>query len=220
MKPGLIPTVVVVAVLGGAAAFAACSKTSPEPSADKPSASPTSEPPSTGASPAATPPAEGHASAHAADTPSGGGPEDVAWEAPAAWTSVANANTMRKATYKIAKAAGDAEDAELTVTAALGGVEQNVKRWAGQFGGAEPKTEQRTVNGLKVTVVEIKGTYASGGGPMMMGAPSTPKEKQMLLGAIVDGGERQHFFKMTGPEKTVTAAKKDFDKLVASLRAK
>jgi hypothetical protein len=42
----------------------------------------------------------------------------------------------------------------------------------------------------------------------------------MLLGAVVDSGDRQHFFKMVGGEKTVTAAKKDFDKFVASLRAK
>jgi hypothetical protein len=46
------------------------------------------------------------------------------------------------------------------------------------------------------------------------------KDNQMLLGAVVDAGDRQHFFKMVGGEKTVTAAKKDFDKLVASIRAK
>lgn len=145
------------------------------------------------------------------------GPDDIAWEAPKAWQSVPNANTMRKATYKIPKAPGDPEDAELTVSAAAGGVDANVKRWAGQFGNTEPKIEPRTPNGLKVTVVEIKGTYASGG---MMGGPSTPKEKYMLLGAVVDGADRQHFFKMTGPEKTVTAAKKDFDAFVSSFRAK
>lgn len=54
----------------------------------------------------------------------------------------------------------------------------------------------------------------------MMGGPTTPKDHYMLLGAVVDGGDRQHFFKMTGPEKTVTAAKKDFDAFVASFRAK
>ena len=42
----------------------------------------------------------------------------------------------------------------------------------------------------------------------------------MLLGAVVDGGERQHFFKLTGPEKTVSAAKKDFESFVSSFRAK
>lgn len=200
---------VLATALLGAAAFAACSKTQPEPEKSAPGVGTTT----TATAPASAAPP----SPHGTTTPSAAGPEDIGYEAPGTWTSMPNANTMRKATYKIPKAAGDAEDAELTVSAAAGGVEQNVKRWAGQFGNAEPKTEQRTPNGLKVTVVEIKGTFASGG---MMGAPSTPKEKYMLLGAVVDSGDRQHFFKMTGPEKTVTAAKKDFDKFVASFRAK
>jgi len=55
----------------------------------------------------------------------------------------------------------------------------------------------------------------------MMGMPSTAaKDNQMLLGAVVDAGDRQHFFKMVGSEKTVTAAKKDFEKFVSSLKAK
>lgn len=198
--------------ISGAGAYAACSKTTPEP--EKSSESPGST--STASAPAAPAGSAKTTGALTAPSPSpaAGATDDVAWDAPKAWQSVPNANTMRKATYKIAKATGDAEDAELTVTAASGGVEANVKRWAGQFGSAEPKTEAKTVNGLKVTVVEIKGTFASGGG--MMGGPTTPKEKFMLLGAVVDGGDRQHFFKMTGPEKTVTGARKDFDALVAS----
>jgi hypothetical protein len=125
---------------------------------------------------------------------------------------------MRKATYKIPKVAPDAEDAELAVSSAGGGVEPNIKRWEQQFADAKAKTEQRTVNGLKVTTVEIKGKVAAGG---MMGMPSTAaKDNQMLLGAVVDAGDRQHFFKMVGGEKTVTAAKKDFEKFVSSLRAK
>jgi hypothetical protein len=185
---------------------AACSKSAPEPDrSPQPASAPSSEP--TTRSAPATPPAGATVRA-----------DDVAWDAPAAWQTVPNANTMRKATYKIPRAAGDTEDAELTVSSAGGGVEANIKRWAGQFGNVSPKTENKTVHDLKVTLVEIQGTYASGGG--MMGGATTPKDKYMLLGAVVDGGDRQHFFKMTGPEKTVTAAKKDFDSLVASLRAK
>jgi hypothetical protein len=196
-----------VLAIGGAGAYAACSKTTPEPEKSSEAPAPTPSPvvhtplPSTNTAP-----------------PAAAGPEDIAWEAPKSWQSVPNANTMRKATYKIPKVDGDTEDAELTVSAAAGGVEPNVKRWSGQFGNAEAKTEPRTPNGLKVTVVEIKGTFASGGG--MMGGPTTSKEKFMLLGAVVDGPDRQHFFKMTGPEKTVTAAKKDFDVFVASFRGK
>ncbi len=183
---------------------AACSKT-PEPTPEAKKDEPA--PPATTA----------HAPAASTAAATGSALTEVAWDAPSSWQSMPNPNPMRKATYKVPRAPGDTEDAELTVSAAAGGVEANVKRWAGQFGDATPKTEKKKVNGLDVTVVEIKGTFAGGG---MMGAPSAPKEKQMLLGALVDAGDRQHFFKMTGPEKTVSAARPDFEKLVASLHSK
>ncbi len=206
-------TILGVLAIGGAAAYAACSKSTPEPEK-------TSEAPTPAASPAPSPVAPPRHDGPVPSSTAAAGPEDIGYEAPKAWENVPNANTMRKATYKIPRAAGDTEDAELTVSAAAGGVDANIKRWSSQFGNAEAKTEVRKPNGLEVTVVEIKGTFSSGGMGMMMGAPATPKEKFMLLGAVVDGPDRQHFFKMTGPEKTVTAAKKDFDAFVASFRAK
>ena len=146
------------------------------------------------------------------------GPEDLAYDVPTTWVSAPNPSPMRKATFKIPKAGGDTEDAELAVSSAGGGVEPNIKRWEQQFGDAKAKTEPRNPNGLKVTMVEIKGNVAAGG---MMGMPGTAaKDSQMLLGAVVDAGDRQHFFKMVGGEKTVTAAKKDFEKFVSSLHAK
>lgn len=209
-----IHTALAVLAIGGAAIFAACSKTTSEPekSSDGPAFAPGATP---SASAAAT---TGASRGGSLPSSSADSTDEVAWDAPSAWVSVPNPNIMRKATYKVPRASGDTEDAELSVSAASGGVEANIKRWAGQFGSAEPKTEPRTVRGLKVTVVEIKGTYASSGG--MMGGPTTPKERFMLLGAVVDGGDRQHFFKMTGPEKTVSAARKDFDSLVSSFRPK
>jgi hypothetical protein len=163
----------------------------------------------------AAPPGHGQLAAPGAAT----GPDDIAYDAPATWVSAPNPSPMRKATFKIPKAGGETEDAELTVSSAGGGVEANVKRWESQFGpDAKAKTEPRTVNGLKVTVVEVKGKIGGGG---MMGMPGTAaKDNQMLLGAVVEAGDRQHFFKMVGGEKTVTAAKKDFDKFVSSFRAK
>lgn len=201
-----VPTILAVLAIGTAGAYAACSKTTPEPerAAEPAAAAAPAHPPVSAAAPAPAPAA-----------PSG--PAEVEWTAPSAWQSVPNPSTMRKATYKIPKAAGDAEDAELTVSVAAGGVDANVQRWAEQFGDDAPKTERRSPNGLDVTVVEIKGTYAAA---PMMGGPATPQSGYMLLGAVVEGGERQHFFKMTGPEKTVAAARSDFDAFVASFRAK
>ena len=159
----------------------------------------------------------GAAPTSAPSAPAGSGAKEVVWTAPASWSQLPNASAMRKATLKIPRAAGDADDGELSVIAASGGVDANVQRWAGQFGGAKPTSESRTPNGLKVTVVSMKGTFS--GGMPGMGAGG-PKENYMLLGAIVDLGEEQWFFKATGPEKTMTAAKKDFDAFVASLRTK
>jgi hypothetical protein len=185
---------------------AGCTKSNPEP--DRSS----SPPPTTTASAPASAPTT---TANAATVGAGAA---VAWDAPASWTSMPNSNAMRLATYKIPRASGDSADAELTVSAASGGADANIKRWAGQFvGDAAPKTEKRTVHGLDVTVVEIKGTYKA---DAMLGGPGTPKDNYMLLAAVVDGDPRQHFFKMTGPEKTVTGARKDFDALLSSLRPK
>lgn len=232
-----LSTILAALAIGGAGVYAAYSTSTPESrSTPEPeraalpesSAMPPGHPPIGAATATATsavppghppigvapPPARAAVAEGAAPAP---GPEDLAWDAPSAWQSVPNANAMRTATFKIPRAAGDVEDAELTVMTAAGGVDANVRRWAGQFGDAEPKIERRSPHGLRVTVVEIKGTYATGA---MMGGPATPTEKQMLLGAIVEAGDLQHFFKMTGPEDTVTAAKKDFDAFVASFRAK
>jgi hypothetical protein len=185
-----------VALLACAAlTILACSKTQePEPTPAEVKPAPTvTAPAATSAAPAS-------------------GPGEIAYDVPAAWKTAANPSKMRKATYVIPKAPGDASDGELAVSDARGGLDANIGRWAGQFGNATPKTEKRTVNGLAVTIVEIKGPYVG------MGSSAIPN--QMLLGAIVEGGEEHHFFKLVGPEKTVTAARKDFDALVASLHAK
>ncbi len=197
MGPGLA----IVALFG-----AACSKT-PEP---EPSAPP---PRSTSAATGAT----------GTGAPAPRGPQkptDVDWDAPAGWEKAANPSPMRKATYKIKHAEGDPEDAELSVSQAGGSIEANVARWTGQFEKAKDDATKRTekkVGELKVTVVEIHGTFAGSGMP---GAPpGPPKERWAMLGAIVETATPT-FFKLTGPEKTVMAARADFDKLIDSLRAK
>ncbi len=150
----------------------------------------------------------------------------LTWTAPREWEAQ-GAKAMRVATYRIPAAKGDAEPGELAIfyfgQGQGGGVDANVKRWVGQFqkpdGTAltekDTKTKKDTVQGLPVTTVDVKGTYA-GGGPMM--GPSTPKPGYRLLGAIVEGPEGAIFFKLTGPEKTVAAADKPFRKMLDSVK--
>lgn len=195
-------------------AVAACNNKAPEPTPGDKTGPASSAGPASPSSTTVTPSSAAVASASAPKAPAK--PTDIAWDAPASWKEAPSAGGMRKATYKIAPAAGDAEGAEVSVSQAGGELDDNINRWAGQFGGATPTRTERTVNGLKVVIVELHGTYSAGG---MMGKPQPPKTKYALLGAIV-ASEPWHFFKMWGPDKTVAAAKPDFDKLVGSVRGK
>ncbi len=155
-------------------------------------------------------------------TGSGVGPSEPAvattalsWKAPERWRLVPNASTMRLATYRLPHAPGDSEDPELTITQAGGSVDANAQRWIGQFGADGAKTAKRTaltVRGLEVTIVEASGKYANG-----MGQGSREEDQWALLGAIVSTPGMPHFLKLTGPVKSVKAARAEFDALVASV---
>ncbi|WP_394832356.1 hypothetical protein LVJ94_38175 [Pendulispora rubella] len=167
--------------------------------------------------PAPAPQAPAALSATATTTQATG--HEIVWDAPPSWEKVANPSTMRKATYRIPKAAGDTDDTELSVIVAGGSATANIERWVGQFSsGASIEKKERSVSNLNVSVVEIKGTYGGGMTGPGMPAAAGPKEHYALLGAIVADGQDSTFFKMTGPEKSVKAARADFDKFVDSLK--
>jgi hypothetical protein len=145
----------------------------------------------------------------------------VEWKVPGRWTSGAG-SAMRVATYAVpaAKGAEAGECAVFFFGAGQGGsVDANVERWSKQLEGSPaPQRAVTTVGGLKVTRVQLAGTYLAPGGPMMQ---STGKRADSrLLGAIVEAPEGNVFFKFTGPAATVGAAQPEFDALVASLRKK
>jgi hypothetical protein len=178
-----------------------CSEEPKAPSAD----------PAKSASPASS-------STGAPATPKQGGPREstLKWTAPASFELVDKPSPMRLATYKVKPVEGDSEGAELSVSQAGGDTNSNIERWKKQFSGdVRSNVEERTVGALKVSIVTIEGTFM---GMSMPGAPASgPKENSMLLGAIVEGTKGEaHFFKLTGPAKTVDSARKAFDELVQS----
>jgi hypothetical protein len=149
-----------------------------------------------------------------ADTP-GADDAPLEWKTPARWQVAPNTNTMRLATYRVPRAPGDATDAELSVTRAGGSADANAERWIRQFDDGGQKSAKRTsrkVGLLDVTVVEVQGTYSGG-----MGKDGAPQSGWALLGAIVSTTGMPTFFKLTGPAKSVLAARSEFDAFVASL---
>src|SRR5580704_5232816 len=103
---------------------------------------------------------------------------DLTWEAPAAWTPKAP-GPMRKASFGVPGAGGEAELSITAFPGDVGGELANVNRWRGQIGQPPLRAEdldtsvsREQANGLAFTVVEL----APGGGD--------PSGKA-ILGAIV-----------------------------------
>jgi hypothetical protein len=134
---------------------------------------------------------------------------------------------MRMATYQVGEGASSAECAVFYFGLGQGGdIQANIDRWIGQFSqpdGSDSKSHARidshSVAGLKMTTIELTGTYLGGmGGPMS--GQSVEHAGWRLLGAIIEAPQGPVFFKLTGPDASVSAARADFDQLVASVKKK
>jgi hypothetical protein len=182
-------------LVAGALAISSCNKKQPEPAPQVLQQNP------------------GMVSAHDVNAIAG-----IHWARPERW-GVEPPRQMRIATYSLPAAEGDAEGGECAVfyfgSGQGGDIVANIDRWVNQFEDAKPQQSLKEVNGLKVTLVQIAGTYLAPGGPMMQSQGK--KEHYRLLGAIVEAPEGSVFFKITGPSKTIAASEADFDKLVSSL---
>jgi hypothetical protein len=147
----------------------------------------------------------------------------LSWKPPANWTAEPPGSPMRVVTYRIPAATGDAEPGELAVfyfgAGEGGSVDANVDRWTAQFapesGSAKPGRRVETVRGIRVTRVSVEGTYSSG----MPGGPKTAKAGFALLGAIAEGPGGNVFFKLTGPRKTVEAAREAYLAMLESIHS-
>ena len=144
---------------------------------------------------------------------------ELRFKTPDGWVAEKASSTMRVAQYKLPKADGDNEDASLVVYyfgATQGGsVQANIDRWISQMEQADgsaakdkAKTETMVVNGLKVTTVDVTGTYtaemAPGSGTFHNNA------NYRLRAAVVETPRGNYFAKLVGPEKTITRWNQSF----------
>ncbi len=125
--------------------------------------------------------------------------------------------SMRLATIRLPRVDGDADDGEMSIIPARGSIDDNIRRWEGQFSD-QPTAQRSDVQssaGVNVTVVEIEGTFNPSTGPMMRGT-STPKPGTMLLGAVVQSPGRADlvFFKAWGPKNTMQKWRPSFEAMV------
>ena len=138
---------------------------------------------------------------------------ELRYKVPEGWTAEKPTSDMRVAQYKLAKAAGDNEDALLVIyyfgQGQGGSAQANIDRWVnqmkqpdGQPSKDRAKTETLTVNGLQVNTVDVTGNYSGGMSPDS--APVDSKSIYRLRAAVVETPKGSYFVKLTGPEKTIS----------------
>ena len=130
------------------------------------------------------------------------------------WKNIKPSSAMRVAQYQLEGAGGPAEMAIFYFGKGQGGgIEDNIRRWAGQF--TPDANDNSTTEGafqvgrvekdnLRIALVKAEGTYDAGSmGPM--GPPSSgPQPGYALFGIVVEGGpEGSLFIKVTGPKATM-----------------
>ncbi len=137
---------------------------------------------------------------------------ELHFKAPDDWVTEKASSSMRVAQYKLPKAEGDNDDALLVLYyfgATQGGTSQaNIDRWISQMkqpdGSAskdKAKTETTTINGLKVTTVDVSGTYTA---EMAPGSGSFHNDTNYRLrAAVVETPKGNYFVKLAGPSKTI-----------------
>ena len=137
---------------------------------------------------------------------------EIRFKAPDGWVTEKPSSNMRVAQYKLPKVEGDPEDASLVLYyfgATQGGTTQaNIDRWIGQMqqpdGAAskdKAKTDNLTVNGLKVTTVDVTGTYTA---EMAPGSGDRHNNADYRLrAAVIETPKGNYFLKLVGPGKTI-----------------
>jgi len=137
---------------------------------------------------------------------------ELSFNAPSGWTTEKATSSMRVAQYKLPKVEGDKEDGSLVLYyfgASQGGTAQaNIDRWIGQMqqpdgsdSKSKAKTNSQTINGLKVTTVDVTGTYTA---EMAPGSGSFHNDDNYRLrAAVIETPKGNYFVKLAGPARTI-----------------
>ena len=154
---------------------------------------------------------------------------ELRFKAPDGWTNETASSTMRVAQYKLPKAEGDKDDAALVLYyfgASQGGTaEANIDRWIGQIkqpdgsdSKSKAKTNLLTINGLKVTTVDLTGTYTA---EMAPGSQTFHNdENYRLRAAVVETPKGNYFVKLAGPAKTIARWDQSYNDYLKSFEFK
>lgn len=146
----------------------------------------------------------------------------IKMKVPATWKQEEPSNNLRLAQFKLPAAEGDKSTTELVISSFGGdggGVNANFKRWTDQFAsdGRKVKMTSGECKQGKYYVSDISGTFLqSSGGPFAAAKkPPTPMPGYRSISVVLTIPETGvYFLRLTGPEKTVSAAAESLRKSI------
>ncbi|MCA9110287.1 MAG: SMP-30/gluconolactonase/LRE family protein [Planctomycetaceae bacterium] len=130
-------------------------------------------------------------------------------QVPESWKQEPPSNRLRLAQFTIPAAEGDDTEAELVLSGPFGGTAQdNVQRWIGQFDeeGRELKMTKGETEQGDYILVDLSGTYHKSVGPPIRRQTKTIPDARMLGVMFMANEGGNYFFKLDGPQKTVSGA--------------
>lgn len=138
--------------------------------------------------------------------------KDIKLKLPTNWKQEDPSNNLRLAQFKLPPAEGEKPTAELVISSFGGdggGVNANFKRWNEQFTADGRKIKMTTGECPqgKYHVSDISGTYLQSSGGPFAGGKKTPMPNYRSISVVLAVPDSAvYFLRLTGPEKTVTAA--------------
>lgn len=154
---------------------------------------------------------------------------ELHFKAPPEWVVEKPSSNMRVAEYKLPKAEPDGEDGSLVLyffgTNQGGSVQANLDRWISQIeqadgsaSKAKAKLETFTVNNLKISTIDLSGTYVAETAPGSGVRHNKPDFR--LRAAIIETPKGAYYVKLFGPTKTLTRWDKSFSDFLQSFEFK
>lgn len=145
-----------------------------------------------------------------------GGDRFLQWDVPAAWTEFRADDLFVVAAYKVPRAAGDTEDAEVRMRAPSksGTATANFRNDFDLCPGCFNEVAVQ-IDGVNANVFDVRGDFWA---DPRHAKGAAPKPKFAAAGCYMPVGKTFYSIILLGPERSVAAARPDLDKLVGSLR--
>lgn len=148
------------------------------------------------------------------------------FDVPTDWRRIEPTSPMRMAQFELPRVSGDPENAECVVYyfgGEGGTIEANLERWTNQMlqpdGRASAEVATTTsydVADLQVTLLDVPGIYAA---EVQPGSKMRYYKRGFRLkAAVVQTPDGPFFFKLTGPDRTVTRWEETFAAMIDSVR--